>query len=722
MTAFHPSLPRIAFIGAALYCCTAQLQAQDPNDPGLLDPVIESYLGIPWRLPSSHQVTFDSEQINIVGRVRKRRADQGQSLSGQPINNVDNPSRSLRDGLEDLEDAAMNQQSGAMLSAATELQSILLGTTQGRIYDGFAMLNHDRGAWLPDQVPGEYKTKRLEDRGKRLPGLDGQLRPVWEADVHLLYYDEDVDSDTHFLIAPVAADFRDTVQLNYRIYSTGTESFSPSTMLQDLSPFGEGELPSKGFDAAWIPLGGNEITRVSLDHGALGVMRGVQLWGWYAQPDRCQYMELVREVPAPSGGTRLETEGATRMEALRGLSLDSIGDAAPEKKVLAVAEAVLGGASANQVLAMLQQTGVQPLGTLDDWRKVLSGKDVFPVEALQILAAEGIDPDVAGPNRLGPYDAILVYANHETYSTSLDTEGHDPITGLPIPISGDLQGETWTVKVINLDNTTHYLQSRDYGAALHDDIKTCRIAPSGGHSLEIYVDQPIQGAPKMAEMQWRVGWGLRDGLGVVPQFDIYSLASDLNALTDFQDQAAQLRSGWQWPQQDRVGAFRVDPPMDWLGPGATSGLLENGVPGVVIGTETPGFGNAQMPTSDLSGFHPDGLVNVDTDGDGLPDQLLFPDWLQNPSTGGDLIPTTPLWKPFLYLNPGNGTIWIDPLDHGLGLWADLTYAFGEPIAAGVDTSFTMRRPRTQGQALWHYDGLFQDNAGAPSRTNDVFTR
>ncbi|MFK5956375.1 MAG: hypothetical protein QM477_08035 [Planctomycetota bacterium] len=710
------------FLSIGLYC-TSSLQAQNPNDPGLLDPVIQTYLGRTWRLPSSHQVTPDSEQINIVGRVRKTRADQDVSSTGQAIQNTDDPSQSLRNGLESLQDAAMNNQMGAMTLAAEDLRAILLGTTQGSIYDGFAMLNYNRGTWQNDHVAGEYKTKRLTDRGQKIPGLDGRLRTVWEADVNLLYYDEDVDSDTFFLIAPLAADFRDSVQLNYTVYSTGTESFSPSTLVQDLSPFGEGALPSKGFDAAWVPLSGNEVTRISIDHGSLGTLRGVQLWGWYAEPDRSQYMEIVREELDAQGGTRFEVRGATMMELLRGLNLDSIGDAAPEMKILQVADAVLAGSSANQVLAMLQQGNVAPLGTLNDWRKVLQGKDSFPLEALQILALEGIQPDVFGPNRLGPYDAILVYANHEVYSTSLDLEGHDPLTGFSIPLSNDPQGSMWKVKVINLDNTTHYLQTHDYGPALHDDIATCRFAPSGGHSLEIYVDQVIQGGPKMDELQWRLAWGLRDGLGVVGQFDIFTQAQDLPNLQGFLDQSGQALAGWQWPLSDRITDFRVDPPMAWLGSTATSGLIENGGSGVVIGTETPGFGGAKMPLSDLSAFHPDGAFNTDTNGDGQLNALLFPAWLRNPSaSGGDLIPSTPLWLPFLYRNPNNGTAWMDPTDHALGAWIDQSFVFGEPIQANSDGFLEMRRPRSQGQALWHYDGLFRDTAGAPTRTSDRFTR
>jgi hypothetical protein len=473
----------------------------------------------------------------------------------------------------------------------------------------------------------------------------------------------------------------------------------------------------------WFPLGGNEITELTVDHGSLGTIQGVQVWGWYAQPDRSVFLQPVWESVDPSSGlTRRDPKGEVMMGQMASLTLDGIGDAAVEKKVWNVAESVLQGASAASIQAILNQVRTGPLGDMDQWQDELENRNIFPQEALDLLAQEGIDPEVLGPNRLGPYDAILVYANHELYVDSLDLiEGHDPITGLPIPLPNDAQGKLYRIKVLNLDHTTHYLQSFDYGPALHDDIATCRIAPSGGHSLEVFTAQPVQGTPKVHELQWRTGWGLRKGLGTVPQFDVFSQVPDQAALQPFVDEFGATQVGWQYPSQDRGSDWRVSPPQSWLR--GTQALEESGVPGVVIGSATPGFGLAKMPTGDLSSVHPNGLVNTDTDADGVADALIFPDWLRNPDAQqGDLIPTTKEWMPFLYLNPENGTMYLDAQNPSLGLWADHTYAFGEPLKPGANQSIEFRRPRTQAQALWHADGLFRGSTGAPSRTNDVMTR
>lgn len=699
--------------------------AQNPNDPGLLDPVIQELLQRPWRLPASHQVTGHSEQINLVGRVKKRPADQGKSAINQTISSqgTNSPNRDLRTALRDLDDASANQNQGAMDVAAIEIQSILEGSTQGRIYDGFSMFNSSRGGWLPDHLPGEFRSKTMEDRGRRNSGLDGVERVVWEVDVNLLYFDEEMDCDTAFLIFPAQADFRDSLYINYTIFSTTTESFAPTTLLHDVDPFGAGQLPSKGYDTVWFPLGGNEITELTVDHGSLGTVEGIQVWGWYAQPDRSVFLQPVWESLDPGTGLpRRDPRGMTMMAQMAGLTFDGIGDAAVEKKVWTVAEAVLQGTSAAAIQAMLNQAQAGPLGDLDQWQNELEQRHLFPQEALDQLALEGIDPGAVGPNRLGSYDAIVVFANHEMYLDSLDLEeGHDPLTGLPVPLPHDAQGEIYRIKVINLDHTTHFLQSFDYGPALHDDIATCRFAPSGGHSLEVFTAQPVQGSPKMNELQWRTGWGLRRGLGTVPQFDVFSQVPDQGALSPFTNEHGVAQVGWQYPGQDRGSDWRVEPPNSWLR--GVQPLQESGLDGVVIGTATPGYGVAKMPTGDLSGWHPDGLLNVDTDADGLVDALLFPDWLRNPQAQqGDLIPATKEWMPFLYLNPNNGSIFLDPQNPAQGIWAEQTYAFGQPIASAANLVIEFRRPRSQSQALWHFDGLFRGSTGAPSRTNDIFTR
>lgn len=685
--------------------------AQNPNSPGILDPVVEHYLQAGIRLPGSDQVLPPSELVNILGGTRRRPAPGATSAAGAAItqNGTESPNRDLKIALKEIDDASALGQMTRARAWAQEALGILHGTTQGRLYDGFPMLNLDRGAWRADLVPGEYLTKRAYDSGRRAAGPGGRPVTVWTVKVNLLFYDEEVDGDTLFLLIPPEAKPLDLLVVQWRVYASEGDNFVPTNYLNDYAPFGEGLLPSKGYDVTWVTVGGKEVVDVAVNHGTIGNLRGLQGWRWRPVRPSAHFVQPVFERRDPlSGQVRRDARGAAMMELRRGQGLDAIGDAAPETKVRQVAEAVLAGASAAAVQAMLNDPQTPPYGVWGDWAELLKSKNVLPPETWQALAQEGITPGMADP--FGPYDVVLAWANHELYAVADDPTILDPLTGQFIPQPEDQQGARIAVKVFNHDAAEHFLQVADYGAALHDDIGTCSNAPGGSHSLEIFNEKPVYGAPKIHELMWRAGYGLRRGLGYLEPYDLFPRPADRGGLTAFQDPDGFSRLGWTWPADLRGADFIVQVPPAWLG--TASGLSESGVPnGVRIGATTPGFGTARMPAGDLSGFHPDGLVNVDTDGDHVPDALIFPDWMRNPDpAGGDLIPTTPDFEPFLWLSPENGTPWLNPADHAQGPWAARTMAFGQPVPAAASQTLTLVRPRYTGQGLWYTDGLWRDQA------------
>ena len=714
--ALRPSLLLSLLLAAP---AAAQGPLPDPNDPGIIDPVAEYWLSSPARLPGSLQVTGNSELVNIVGQVRRRDIKTVPSASGTQINSTKSPAKDLESALGDLGAADTAGQQAPMNAAALELRAILLGDTQGRAYDGFPMLHHRLAPTTPGQLAGEYRMKRLEDRGARVASYGGALRKVWQAEVRLLYADDDIDCDTAQLVIPAGAHPLDVIHITYLIASLERADFAPTTLMDDLQPFGEGRLASKSFDATWVALGTDEATLVTVDHGTVGAIRGVQLWNWRAEPDAAAYLHVSREILAANGTLRLDAKGTAVAERLRALDLDSVGGAAPERKVLTVADAVLAGATPAQTLAMLTQAATAPLGTAQEWLAMLDRRDLLPPEAWTQLALEGIYPNQPGPAPLGPYYAVAVYLNHELRAVTLDQLlGHDPLTGAPLPLPGDLQGEAAKIKILNLDNVAHHFQARDYGPALHDDIATCSYAPAGSHSLEIFSDKPLYGAPKQAELQWRAGWSLRRGIGIVPQYDVFPRAADRGLLSGWSDGLGAQHLGWSYPAALRGGDFVVDPPAGWLG---TPPLHEGaGTAGLVIGATTPGYGVAKMPTGDLAAYHPTGALNADLDGDGILDALVFPAWMRNPDPqGGDFVPATPAFEPFLYLSPENGTIWVDPLNPQLGYWSDRSYAFGAPVAAGANVAVEVIQKRALGQAMWLCDGLFRAAGNFPARVTDA---
>ncbi len=693
------------------YATTAA--AADSNESGIQEPVLSKLTDTDVRYPHTDQ-TSGGLLNNIVGNVVTIDAAGAASALGHAINNDDSPNDDMHSALKDMSNAAKDRDRTAMQAAAEELMDILQGTTRGRIYDGFAMLNYNRGAFMPDHKSGEYKMKVARDTGEEEPGLSDTgatvQRKIWEIDVNMLYYDGQIDSDTFLVKFTKDVHKFDTLRVNYTIYSTEREDFSPTVVLMDYRPEGSVQFPHKGEDSVWVPFGGGEVTKLTVAYPPNRLLRGVYTWGWRVHPPRIQFLQPVWEHENfHTGLTELEPQGWSYAYRNRQLSIEGIGDAAPEKKMYVVAKAALDGTSPRTIYDWLNEATEGPRGEWDDWSDLAKDQRQLPPEAWDVLAQEGI---LQG--EFGPYRMVTVYANNEMYG-----EGPDGSS-----IQGWLQGDSFPVKIINLDNHTHYFRNVDFGPRLHDDIRNC--CGAGSHSFEIMNFKGTYGIPKVAEFQWRAGWGFHPHFDVIQQEDTFPRREDRVLLKPFTDGKGQTHFGYQWSIAARGGDFRVNPPPFIIDsvehPSAFPLKDQDGLPGLVLGQITEGTGIAKMCaedplgafcTSDVSAFNPNGVFNFPAPADpAIPKtELRFPPFLRNPnaSAGGDILPPTPAWKPFLYLSPENGTLFIDANDESKGYWADLTYAHGTPIAALDSLNANIEAPRASGQVFYQFDDLFHDN-------------
>lgn len=698
----------LAFIVAFNLAGTAR--AQDPNDPGILEPVLSAIRGTAVRIPNTDQAAGD-RLLNVVGSITRTDAEKATSMMGHPITHVASPNDDMKEALDRMSDAAKDEETEPMRAAAQELMNILLGQTRGRIYDGFAMLNYSRGGFRSDHVDGEYKMKELRPTGQTEPGLDGEPRQVWETSVNLLYYDGQIDSDVFLLRIPVEMHRFDIIRIHYTIYSLEREDFSPTAVTRDHRMPRSVQFPFKGFDATWSPIQSDEVMKITIDYPPNRLLRGVYTWGWRVHPPRIQFLQPVFEhVNAHTGKVELEPQGKSYAVRNRQLSIDDISDAAPEKKMYRVAKAVLDGAAPETVAAWLDEPGEGPRGTWDAWADLAQNQRHLPPEAWDLLENEGLSE-----GKFGPYRFVTVYMNNEMYGEGPDGN----------QIEGWHQGDRFRVKLINLDRHTHYFRNVDFGPRLHDDISNC--CGAGRHSFEIMNFKPTYGAPKVAEMQWRAGWGFRPHHNIIQQPDVFPRSSDRTELTPFFGGFGEEYLGYQYSATVRGGDFRFNPPgfiITDRGKEPPHPLREgNGSTGLLIGQHTKGYGTAKMCDAsahplpgfcerDLSAYNPNGVLNRDTDGDGQNDALWFPPFLRNPdpSSGGDIIPPTPAWKPFLFINPDNGTLFIDPSNPSKGYWVDRTYAHGAPVYAGQSRTATIEAPRGSAQVFYQFDDLFHDNA------------
>ena len=115
-------------------------QSSEHNSPGVMEPVLSALHGSPVRIPNTDQAQGD-QLLNLAGPVIERDAEGATSILGHTITDVSSPNDAMEEALTDLTFAAGVGNLAQMQAVASELRDILLGTTSGRIFDGFAMLN-----------------------------------------------------------------------------------------------------------------------------------------------------------------------------------------------------------------------------------------------------------------------------------------------------------------------------------------------------------------------------------------------------------------------------------------------------------------------------------------------------------------------------------------------------------------------------------------------------
>ena len=717
----------IAMLAAIPIAPALQAQGVDPHEPGILEPVSSALQDKEIRIPNTDQSVDGIEQSNVEGEIERLDALTTTSSLGHPITHVASPNEDMRLALLDMAAAAAARDQAAMEAAATELRNILFGITQGRIYDGFPMLNFNRWTYpgldqpqfhQPGIIEDEYKMKVARDTGRTyISPFDGAERKIWEVDVSMLYYDGQIDADTFLLKFPYGHDPDDVLHVNYSIYSLVQEDFSPTLVMLDRREAQDTvSFPFKGFDSVWIAFDPGEVLKVTLRYPPIRMVRGVYTWGWRVHPPRIQFLQPIYEIKNKhTDEIELDPQGISFAVRNRdNLTLDNIGDAAPEKKMYELTKAILlDGVDPATIEMWMTDPDKGPKGTWIEWADLATDQLQLPPEAWDKVEEE----DGLSRGQFGDYKMISVFLNNEMY-------GEGPFLN---EIETWLQGDEFKIKLLNLDNHTHYFRNVDFSDRLHDDILRC--CGGGLTSFEIMNFKPSYGAPKVAEMQWRAGWGFRPHHDVIQQQNVFPRGRDGIKLQPYMSGLGKFYFGYQYSEEARGGDFRFNPPdfiiTDHDNPAPFSLHDKDKQPGLVLGQRTEGYGIAQMCPDDPAGdfcqtdfgpYNPNGKLNWPSPNDPqVPKtELRFPAFLRNPAQGdpvaGDIIPPTDVWRPFLWINPYNGSLYIDPEDPSQGYWADLTYSHGAPVYADASLNATVELPRSSGQVFYQFDDLFHDNS------------
>jgi len=651
--------------------------------PDSVDPVLSAQLGREVRIPNTAPVL--NGQPNLQSALRVTPMQAAFSPLGDPITSIRDPYADLEIALFDLQQAASESGASSILNRQTAqtVIDILTGQTRNTCYDGFAMLNYNRGAYMPDHIPGEYKMKRLVDTGERFVSeIDGETHKIWEVTINLFWISQNFDSDTFLLRVPYEADPYDQFVVNWRIYSLIQEDLSPTTILND----GFGRI-FHGFDSSFQSMSSRALNEITIKYPSLKHFRGIYNWGWGVHPPRIQFLQPVFESSPDGQLTPAGESFATRCR--EDLTIENISDYAPEKKAYNVAQAALNGASGDEIYTMMSDPDVEPGGTFREWIDLLANQRQLPPEAWDVLREE----DGLLEGDFGDYDVILAYMNNEMYGDNpyaqVGTQGKGGV------VRDFVQGGTMRVKVINFDQNVHYYRNVDFGAQLTNEIEFA--FGNGRFSFEKFSAKPTYGVPKVVEMQWRTGWGYVPHLGIARQSGIFPRDVDRVLIERFTDQLGEEHFGYLY--QNVSGYFRFNPPEAIrLGDRIPAGdplRDSDGLDGVRLGLDTEGYGIAKMPTSTIT-THPDQANYAN---------LTFPAFLRNPGAGGDIIPPTPTWAPLLTHNPITGTLY-DPDGRA---WVDSTYFHGRPIDGNSSMVVEIEAPRASAQLFYQFDPLFHDN-------------
>lgn len=650
----------------------------------LVDPVLSAALGRNIYIPNT-LAALDGEALLHDSNLDRRPLKGALSMSGFVIERINDPLIDLELALFSLvrEAAATGDARFTDTNTAQELVDILTGATHGRVYDGFALLNYNRGSFAAGHIDGEYKMKRLVDSGEYVvSAIDGERHRIWDLTVNMLWTGQNFDSDTFLVRIPAEADRYDELRVNWRIYSLIHEDLAPTTIVND----GFGRIMA-GLDSTFETLPQGQLSTLSVRYPSLTHFRGMYIWGWGVHPPRVQFLQPVWET-ADGNLNPAGLSFATRTR--EDMTIDAIGAVAPEMKIYQVAlQALSGDRTGAEIHAMLTTPSAGPEGTFSEWLALAKDLRQLPPEAWDVLARE----DGLAPGETGSYDIILAYLNNEIYGT---TPFANSFTEGSAGVMRDWeQGGTVRVKIINLDNITHYYRNVDFGAAQSNEME--EAFGNGQFSFERFNPKPTFGVPKVAEMQWRTGWGFVPHLGIATQPGVFPRSRDQALLEAFTGQLGQAHLGYLY--RNVSGYWRFNPPAairvgntlpagDPLRDGA-------GSDGVRIGLDTPGFGIARMPEGPIT-THPNRAQFA---------EVRFPGFLRNPGAGGDIIPPTPVWAPFLTLNPETGTLQAPDGSW----WVDQTYFHGMPVPPGGSIIAEIEAPRASAQLFYQFDPLFHDN-------------
>ncbi|MEM7354201.1 MAG: hypothetical protein AAF657_25580, partial [Acidobacteriota bacterium] len=269
---------------------------------------------------------------------------------------------------------------------------------ENRAYSGISVLHYD----------GPTKVRKVE------PIIDPETGKVvsGNVNVHQIWYDQHIESDTAYLDASLVQDVPWTVTYTVDVLNRGHDDFAPFTMFFDRPADGSSK-PHIGMDQSFfdMPDGTRTVFKIKMPQGRY--LNLVYTWGWRFHPPRIQVMENAGKKvdygpnvppvcpPSYQGKTLPELEVAVFGRDPRAskeaqlAAIAKIGKLSPAKRMwqaLRDTQAAIAAKEYDKVPSIIKDRAIPAYG---DWR-----------DRTRLPAGVEPDPDA---------DITLLYVNNTIY-------------------------------------------------------------------------------------------------------------------------------------------------------------------------------------------------------------------------------------------------------------------------------------------------------------------
>jgi hypothetical protein len=329
---------------------------------------------------------------------------------------------------------------------------ILEGNPIDRVYSGLPLLHY----------VGPTKVKKVTP----IYDVTGKTVVRGEVEVHQVWFDSHIESDTAFIDPSDVLDAPWTIKYVVDVLSRGEDDFSPYVMYLDdpalTAP--KPPLPNVAMDQTFFPMeeGTRTVFRIKMAPGKYYNL--TYTWGWRMHPPRVQVSENANKKAQVGGVTRTlvgweqsvfcppenQQCSPNESEDLKMKAISMIGDMSPAKRMwqaLRDARDAQRAGDYKRVAASIQDAR----DAFDDWRDRThlphTGKYKEMVKA---------DPNS---------DLTLLYVNNTIYAEFTDRDENIAASVRTDFPKWKLRGTTLKVTLYNGDYFDHGYQNVDFGGA-----------------------------------------------------------------------------------------------------------------------------------------------------------------------------------------------------------------------------------------------------------------